>query len=223
MLRVIACVRHPAISRLTVFRSRWFFWGPLGLLLLAAILLISPLVPAVAAWLTDEWREPDGEILIVLAAEQLGDGTIGISSYWRSVYAARAWRRGATRKVLICGGRLAGTGRPAISAVMAEFLISQGVPRHAIILEERSFSTRENALGAAGLLRGEPGRKALLTSDCHMRRARRTFARVGLEVIPAPIPDVGKRWNSWADRPACVWMVGVELVKLAHYARLGWI
>ena len=29
---------------------------------------------------------------LVLSADQLGDGTLGLASYWRSVYAVRAWR-----------------------------------------------------------------------------------------------------------------------------------
>jgi uncharacterized SAM-binding protein YcdF (DUF218 family) len=202
--------------RVLVTYSAIAFWALI-------VLHVSPIIPAITDFLTDRWEEPVGDILIVLSAEQLGDGTIGHSSYWRTVYAVRAYNKHPFRKVVFSGGTQAGTGVRSTAASMAEFAIGLGLPREVVVLEERSRSTRENAMYTADMIRAWPGTKVLLTSDCHIRRARRCFERAGLTVIPAPIPDVGKRWNSWMSRPECIWIVLIELTKNGYYEARGWI
>jgi uncharacterized SAM-binding protein YcdF (DUF218 family) len=208
-------IRH-RIWRGTIVASALAFWVLVGL-------HVSPVIPAITNFLTDRWEEPVGDILIVLSAEQLGDGTIGQSSYWRTVYAVRAHNKRPFKKVVFSGGTQAGEGVRSTAASMAEFAIGLGLPREVVVLEERSRSTRENAVYTAEMLRAWPGTKVLLTSDCHIRRARRCFERAGLTVIPAPIPDVGKRWNSWMARSECIWLVLIELTKNGYYSARGWI
>jgi uncharacterized SAM-binding protein YcdF (DUF218 family) len=195
----------------------------IGFVVLLLFLHVTPVVPAITDWLTDDWQEPKGDILIVLGAEQLGDGMLGISSYWRSVYAVRAWRLGGFQRLLVTAGGQGHPQAPSLAAAMRDFMVGLGIPASAILLEERSRSTRENALYSAEILRHLPGRKVLLTSDCHMRRARRAFARAGVETVPVPVPDVRKRWNAWINRWECIWTVGVELTKYGYYRARGWI
>lgn len=195
----------------------------IGFVFLLVLLHVTPLVPWAANWFTGEWGEPKGDILIVLSADQLGDGTLGMVSYWRSVYAVRAYRSGGFRQIVVSGGKLGYPQAPSVSSSMAEFMTALGVPREAITLEERSTSTRENALFTAALIRDWPGKKVLLTSDCHMRRARRAFARAGVETSPAPMPDIGKRWNHWVDRWASIAAVAGEAGKFVYYELRGWI
>jgi len=63
---------------------------------------------------------------------------------------------------------------------MTDFLKAYGVPREAIIAEQQSSSTRENAVDTAGLIRDIPGMRVLLTIDFQMYRALWTFAKQGL-------------------------------------------
>ncbi|MCS6953863.1 MAG: YdcF family protein [Bryobacterales bacterium] len=182
---------------------------------------VTPVVPWIAAWLSDDWRGTDGDVLIVLAADQLGDGTLGISSYWRAVYAVRAFHHGNFQTVVI-SGRTTAPG-PSLAARMGEFMAALGVPRERIVLEEGSWNTRLNALYTTALVRHWPGKKVLLTSDFHMRRARLCFRKAGLEVEPAPFPDVMKRFNSPLERWGCAWVVGTELLKLGWYWVRGWV
>jgi uncharacterized SAM-binding protein YcdF (DUF218 family) len=106
---------------------------------------------------------------------------------------------------------------------MRSFLISQGIPASVIRTEEGSASTRESALALAQMLAGAPGRKVLVTSDYHMFRSRRVFAKAGLEVLPRAFPDVRKRAAHWAGRwPAFVDLV-VETAKIGYYYARGWI
>lgn len=192
-------------------------------LLLVLLLYFSPLVPAVIRILTDRWDKPAGDVLIVLGADQLGDGTLGVSSYWRTLYAVRAWRAGLCKRIVFSGGRLGYPGTRSLAAEMSQFAIGLGVPATVITLEERSHSTRENALFTADILRSMPGTRVLMTSDAHMLRSRLTFERIGVKVRTAPIPDVGKRWNRWPLRWECIITVTVEVIKLGYYRSQGWV
>jgi uncharacterized SAM-binding protein YcdF (DUF218 family) len=176
---------------------------------------VTPLDFRWATWLAGPRDDPTGDVLIVLAGSVLDDGTIGESSYWRSVYAVRAFHEGGFRTVVLCGRNAA--------VAMREFLECQGVPRSAIQVENRSRSTRENALFAREVLTDEPGRKVLLTSDYHMFRAHRVFRKAGIEVLPRPFPDVRKRAGSWRARwPAFLDLVE-ETIKIGYYFARGWI
>lgn len=55
------------------------------------------------------------------------------------------YRTGRIRRILLSGGRLIGDVRPEADAVR-EFLLQCGVPDSAILVENRSRNTRENAL-----------------------------------------------------------------------------
>ena len=190
-----------------------------GTVLLALLLQVVPLVPAIANRLADRWDDPQGEVLVVLGADMLGDGTLGLGSYWRAVYGVRAYRKHPFRKVIVCGGA-AGSNR-SVAAAMAEFMRALGVPEESLVLESQSRSTRENALYAKALAGTE--QVALVTSDYHMWRARRVFQQVGLRVVAMPHPDVTKRWSSWPQRWQCGWEVGIELAKIGYYRVKGWI
>ena len=190
----------------------------------AVVLLhVTPVVPAVTRILTDRWEDPTGDTLIVLGAEQLGDGTLGLSSYWRAVYAVRAWRAGQCKRIVFSGGRMGNEGSSSLAAEMGRFAAGLGVPAEIITIEERSQSTRENALFTTEIVRNWPGTRVLMTSDCHMLRSRLSFERAGLTVRPAPIPDIGKRWNRWPARWECIWTVALEAAKLGYYRTRGWV
>jgi uncharacterized SAM-binding protein YcdF (DUF218 family) len=191
-----------------------------GIGLLFVLVTLTPVVPWWAKALAGPWEDPKGEVLIVLGGSILEDGIMGESSYWRAVYAVLAWREGGFRQVVLSGG---GSEGMAIVEPMRTFLESHGIPRRAIQLETQSKSTRENALYTNALLAGLPGRKVLLTSDYHMFRAHRAFTKAGLDVLPRPYPDAGKRAVRWSGRwPAFLDLVG-ETVKIGYYYARGWI
>lgn len=190
-----------------------------------ALCLIVTLLP-VDAWyarlLSGNWEYGNEGTLIVLGAEVQPDGLVGYASYWRSVYAVRAWRAGHFERIVVSGGAPV-AGQSSVAAAMAAFLVGSGVPRQAILLEDRSLSTHQNAEFTARLLRDVPGRKTLLTSDQHMFRARRAFLRQGLAVSAMPVPDVLKRSNTLTERLPLAFGLAVETVKIIYYAGRGWI
>ena len=76
----------------------------------------------------------------------------------------------------------------------AQMLIAQDVPEKAILIDDDSHNTHQNALRSASLLRKAGlSRILLVTSSIHMPRAAATFRRQGLDVVPAPAiePPVG--------------------------------
>ncbi len=184
------------------------------------VVTATPLASRWATSLAGPWEGPSGDVLIVLGGSLQDYGTVGGSSYWRSVYALQAWREGRFREVVLTGG---GPANNSIAETMRDFLVCQRVPREAIRLENQANSTRENALFTKELLVGVSGRKVLLTSDYHMFRAYRAFRKVGLDVLPRPYPDVRKRVTRRIGRwPAFLDLV-LETTKIAYYFVRGWI
>ena len=181
---------------------------------------LTPLTEWWATALAGPWRDPAGDVLVVLGGSVLDNGTVGGSSYWRAVYGAQAYSSGGFQTLVLIGGR---HGDLSIGASMGALLLTLGVPAGRMVLEEQSTSTRENALQAAPILSRTPGRKVLLTSDYHMFRAIRAFRKAGMEMEPRPYPDVRKRAQAWENRWACFQDLVLETVKIGYYAWKGWI
>lgn len=101
----------------------------------------------------------------------------------RILHALRLYRAGRAPLVLCSGG---GVDMPE-SAVMGRLLEEWGVPSAAILLEDQSVSTRENALFSYSILNPRGIRHILLvTSAMHMPRAAAVFRKAGFEVTPSP-------------------------------------
>lgn len=203
----------------TVYMARFRRAAFNALAALGILLILVTAVPCTswwALWLAGPWAEPDGEVLVVLAGDAPVTGIIGQSSYWRALYAVRVWRSKHYRTIVVAGGN--GTGES-----VRDFLICQAVPTSIIEVENRSSSTYENALSTADLLKRLPGRKVLLTSDYHMRRALAVYKRLGIELVPCPIPDAIKHSGFWWNRWSVFLRLVVETAKIAGYRGRGWI
>lgn len=183
--------------------------------LLFTAVTFSPVLGPWTRALTAPWSERSGGTLVVLAGDATSDRLLGLTSYWRTVYAVFEWRRGSYRAILFSGGE-------GIPEAMRDFAVAQGVPANAIALDTRSFTTRDSALNAGALLRNSPTPWILVTSDYHSRRAWMAFHKAGVNVEAHPAPDAGKRINSLLSR----WPVFIDLtretVKYAWYRLRGW-
>jgi uncharacterized SAM-binding protein YcdF (DUF218 family) len=116
----------------------------------------------------------------------------------RVIYAARLYREGKARQILVSGGLLAWDAQDSTPAAeMASLLEWLGVPNEAIWQQDRSQNTAEDALFCAQILR-ERGinRILLVTSAWHMPRSVKLFEAQGLEVIPLPT-DYNVTQASW--------------------------
>ena len=179
----------------------------------------SPIVNWWGHRLAGSFSSPKGQTLIVLGGGTLGPGIMGLSSYWRSIYAIRAYETGGFQKIIIAGG---GSPEP-VSVAMKQFMVCQSIPPTAITTDAQSTSTRENALAVKRLLNNQGDTMVLLTSDFHMFRARRTFAKAGLQVLPSAFPDAVKAGQSWQNRWPVFLELCTETVKIGYYYARGWI
>jgi len=91
------------------------------------------------------------------------------------------------------------------------------------VTEDASQSTHDNALYTARLLAGDNGSKVLLTSDYHMLRAVRAFRKVGMNVLPLPVPDARKRATQWLRSWPAFLDEATESTKIVYYFVRGWI
>ncbi|MGD0497306.1 MAG: YdcF family protein [Bryobacteraceae bacterium] len=108
----------------------------------------------------------------------------------RLLHALRLYKAGKAPRILLTGGNvefLVGAGQIPEARTAAALLEEWGVPAEAILIEDRSRNTRENAVFSRAALEPLGVRRILLvTSASHMPRAFRVFGRLGFEVIPAP-------------------------------------
>ncbi|QIX63142.1 YdcF family protein [Hymenobacter lutimineralis] len=114
------------------------------------------------------------------------------------------YRAGRIRRIIISGGSgslLLRKGQRTEAAELLVLLQLAGVPRSAVLLEDRSHNTRENALFTKELLARHPDIKSLVlvTSAFHQRRAIGCFEQAGLPVTPFPAAFYSVDRSLWAD------------------------
>jgi len=133
---------------------------------------------------------PEADIIVLLGGAIRGDvhmGTLGDLSQQadRLVHAVQLYKAGRAPRVLVTGG--AEPGNRSEAEIMRDLLVVMGVPAGAILLEQASRNSYDNAVHTAAMLRQMGAEKILLvTSAFHMRRSVAVFAAQGVAVIPAP-------------------------------------
>ena len=120
----------------------------------------------------------------------------------RILHAWRLWREGKVARIIVSGGNLPWQPSAAPeSELIGAMLRELGVPAEAILLDETSRNTFENALQSRAIWSAEGFRSGyLVTSAAHMPRALAVFRRAGLPVQPSrdrfPRSAAALRWHS---------------------------
>ena len=152
---------------------------------------------------------PVGEYdaIIVLGAQVKPDGELSLQLQWRVDAAARAWKE-RERIIVVCGAQ--GSNEPAPEAhVMRDELIRQGIPAECILMDDRSFNTRQNIRNAVALLEGRTIDHVLfLTSDYHLPRALAIAEEAGLDAsgLGAPTKLGVRFWVKNHGREGLAWI-----------------
>ena len=156
------------------------------------------------------------DVIVVLGAQVNQAGVAGTTLRNRTLHAVELYRRGYATAILCTGAVM--KHAPSEAAAAAEVARQQGVPSHALILEERSTSTWENVVETASICRERGWSRVMLVSDpYHLWRARRHCRRNGLEAVTSPTGPCGtgkeriKRLNGAAREAYCVcrdWVLG---------------
>ena len=188
--------------------------------LLFLVVSFTPLDSWLVQHFTADWYDGDADVLVVLGASMLVDGTgpqatLGFDSYLRDTYASWAIQRHHYSYVVV-------SGPDGLAEALAKLLLNNGLKREQLLIENAARTTEQNAQFVKNILDHQPGLPprptiAILTSDYHCRRARLVFEHAGMPVRVIPVPDVGKRagfvtarWNAFLD-------VAIEVVKLGFY------
>lgn len=199
---------------------KFFRWIRNGLAVLGAIQLAVLFTPLTKWWLvtlTGPWGAPAGNVMVVLGGDQVETGAAGRSTYWRCFHAANLWKSGNFERILVSG-----SGNPPLAQQMKLMLALAGVPEHAVEMEIKSTTTRENAVEAAKREWRTSDRVILVSSDFHMRRATAAFRRAGLDVTPCPAPDGIKQYLRIVNRWTLALELAVESAKYGFYRLRGW-
>ena len=158
--------------------------------LIGLALLLAGWLGAVAGWIAtgpNVTGRESGEAGIVLGAAVIGDVPSPVFAA-RIDHAAALYKAGRVKRLVLTGGR---SPEDAISEAAAgkAYAQGQGVPASAILIEDRSRTTRQNIDNARKVLGGAAGQPVLIVSDpLHMRRAMAMAADAGLNAQPAPTP-----------------------------------
>ena len=178
---------------------RWFKWGII--LVFTAFIFLWICSTPFFSYFLENYMESDfpalvlekipGAEAIVVLGGGVGSPSVGYpygdlySSADRVWHASRLYRAGKAPVVVLTGGSDLKLGQVSEAKAMAYFIEDLGVPPSALILEEQSLTTSQNAAMTTALLRGRNIKNILLvTSALHMERAQRLFIKQGLQVTP---------------------------------------
>ena len=116
-------------------------------------------------------------MIIALGAGHFTEGKPSVRMVKRVGVAVRAWKNKRAKYILFCGGHTSGHIAESVEMkIMAQAL---GVPQRAILVEDASITTGENAAYAKHVIRKRRFRSALMvTQRNHMDRAIRHFRKI---------------------------------------------
>ncbi len=155
-------------------------------LLALALYLLAFVVALHLIGAIDSAQEADA--IIVLGAGLLRDGRPGPALARRSLHAADLWHAGIAPTIICTGGRAESFPRSE-AAACREILRASQVPASAILLEEQSRSTEENAIYSKRILESKGLGDVVLVSDSyHMLRASWLFQLQGISTYRSPAP-----------------------------------
>ena len=178
------------------------FRSSMALAALAFVWLWAWSMPMLSLWLCSAVENqhpqtaiaavPKAQAMVVLggavSAPSASNAEIDLGSAADRVwYAARLFHAGKAPLLILSGGYDPERHADSEARAMAAFMADLGVPAQALVLEEQSRNTRQNAAYSAALLKARGiDRILLVTSALHMPRAMALFTAQGLQVIPAP-------------------------------------
>ena len=131
---------------------------------------------------------PNGDVIVVLgggvgAERKFGRGGDLNHAADRVPAGAELWKANKAPRIIVSGAAIKGSVTSADHA--SDFLKRLGVSSNAILLEESSFTTQEEAVAIAKLV-DRSSHILLVTSSLHMRRAVALFNSQGFKVTAVP-------------------------------------
>lgn len=145
-----------------------------------------------AVWLasrpfeTNDLEDPV-DAIVVLGAPLRPDGQLSLAGRERVYEGVRCYQEKIAPLLVFTGGAAHSAAEAPVMALRAHEL---GVPKEAILVEDRSVTTAENAKFTAELLRSHGVESVWIVSQpFHLRRGRRLFRKQGLTARAKPRKD----------------------------------
>jgi uncharacterized SAM-binding protein YcdF (DUF218 family) len=152
------------------------------------------------------------DVIIVLGAGMNRNNTPSPAHRVRTNRAGELWEAGYAPYIICTGGTPGWATRSEADACRA-LLMERGIPESAIILEDRSRSTEENALYTREIMNAHGWQKAVLVSDrYHLFRANWLFTQMGITVYTSPSS------SGYLNVPQYGWVLLREVVALEWQA-----
>jgi len=140
-------------------------------------------------------------------------------------YGVKLLKEGWAKKdrIILSGG--VATWKYTWASLMQEQALSLGVPRNAILLEEKSASTKENAIFTKDIIKRHGYTSLILvTSAYHSKRANKIFEKImgnEIKVLSAPSEESKFRFENWWKRERDRRAVLIEFFKLCWFWIFG--
>ena len=202
-----------AFVTLLIISGIWFLFrknpkaGVINLILGALMWLLStsPASDSLLKGLEHSYqvpKDPRGDVIILLgggayggAPDLSGVGTPSEMMLYRVVTAVRLHKM-LNIPIILSGGTVFKHMEPE-PPIVRRFLMDLGIPDSAIIMEDKSLDTSQNAKNSQRIcLKSGYKNPILVTSAFHMKRSVMEFKSLGMEVIPFPTG-----LHSWKNRP----------------------
>lgn len=157
------------------------------------------------------WREKhlppleDYDAIVVLGAQVKADGSLSVQLQWRLDKAYEVWQKQPCL-VTLCGAQ--GGNEPVTEAeAMRDYLLAKGIPEEDLLLDDSSYTTRQNLRNAAALLRERNVSKVLIvTSSYHLPRALALAEDNGLTASGVGSPTKPEYWLKNYGRETLSWV-----------------
>ena len=152
---------------------------------------------AVVIWGRRDTARPAGAIIVLGAAQYVGHPSPVLRA--RLEHAVSLWRRGLAPRMVLTGGTGDGD-TTSEAAVSRRYVVQEGVPDSAILLEAKGRTTSESLRAVAAMMMAQRSDTVILVSDpFHMLRLTILARRFGLVALLSPTPT-SPISESWKER-----------------------
>lgn len=183
-------------------------WLAIGLVVVAALVVGS--IIGIGYYLSPQDQLRHADLIVAIS---------GGETPQRTREAVRLYREGYAPALLFSGAAADRSG-PSNAAAMRADAIADGVPASAILIEEDSATTTQNAANAAPIIHSIDAHSIILvTSPYHQRRASLSFHEMlgsGVTIINHSAPDSAWRKSTWWHQPSTVALTLSELQKTLY-------
>ena len=200
--------------------------GSLGLNLLVAVVLFTPLTEALYPLLDHDEPPRAAQVIVILPGEQYQNGLPGFNSLSRLRKGLELYRQGLA-DFIICAGGLPRAGVPlSICRAMREELIARGVPPGSVLALDKTQNTYNDLryLVDHYSRRFDFNQALFVTSPYHAYRVRGVLNRLGVtggRVVAASFYQ--RHPYVWAERPLLFREVMREFLAIVYFRLRGYM